>query len=367
MKILLSGAFNPLFEALPEYLAAALKGAGHDLLIFDHRAFLLPGRLRARVPLLDRFDRDLLNARLVQTVRRTRPDRLVVNQGMVLNHRTIESIREMGVRCVNWFSDYPAEFEAGLRVAPAYDTFYLGSSYAARRHREAGHRHANWLPFACDPDVHRPLDTDDPPEVRGSHAEVVFVGSYYPERQILLRFLRGLPVSIWGPGWQRAAHDPHLASMIRGGALRPSAWRRLYASARVAINIHYGAFGPEEVSGDLANTRVFEILACGTHQVSNRQGDVLRLFDEGVHLSAFSGGDELRAAVERALHDEDWRRAVARRGREAVLARHTYSHRIAALLDGTSGEFETAPIGGDAAVARPAVAVGRPMAAGNSS
>ena len=341
MRIILSGALNPGFEALPEYLAAALRGLGHGVDLFDHRAFLLPGRLRARFPLLDRLDRDRLNARLLGLVRRWRPELAIVNQGMVLEGRTIEAIRAEGTRCVNWFSDFPAEFQKGLAVSSCYDTFFLGSSYAARRHHEAGHRNAAWLPFGCHPRSHRPEEPGnragaDPWSLRSSGAmspEVVFVGSHYPERQILLRFLRGLPVGVWGPGWERAASDPHVAPMIRGGALRPSTWRLLYARCRVALNMHYGSFGPTDASGDLANTRVFEILACGAYQVVDRQGDVLRLFTEGQHLAAFSSGEELRARVEQALRDDHLRESVARRGRDEVLARHTYEHRARRLLD----------------------------------
>src|SRR3989442_917308 len=121
MKVLLSGALNPRFEALPEYLASALARLGHEVTLFDHRAFLLPGRLRSRHPALQRFDRSRVNARLLRTVRRLRPDLLIVNQGTVLTRCTIEEARASGVRCVNWFSDSPAEFEQGLAVAPAYD------------------------------------------------------------------------------------------------------------------------------------------------------------------------------------------------------------------------------------------------------
>src|SRR3989442_7712112 len=127
--------------------------------------------------------------------------------------------------------------------------------------------------------------------------------------------------------------------MIRGGALRPAAWRRLYAGCRVALNIHYGSFGPPDASGDLANTRVFEILACGAYQVVDRQGDVLRLFRDGEHLALFSSGDELRARVEGALIDEGRRRLIARRGRDEVLARHTYEHRARALADASAAGF----------------------------
>jgi len=340
MRVLLSGAFNPRFEALPEYLATALRRLGHEVTLFDHRGLLLPGRLRSRVAALERLDRSRLNTRLLKTVRRLRPDLLIVNQGTILTRHTIEQARALGVRCVNWFSDFPAEFETGLEVAPAYDAFFLGSSFAVARHRVAGLRHSFWLPFGCDPETHRPeMDGGARARRRGDIPEIVFVGSHYPERQILLRFLRGLPVGVWGPGWERAADDPHLRPMIRGGALRPEAWRRLYAGCSVALNIHYGAFGPPDASGDLANTRVFEILGCGAYQIVDRQGDVLRLFRDGEHLALYSSGEELRARVEEALLDEGHRREVARRGRDEALSRHTYVHRAGALADPTAGDF----------------------------
>jgi spore maturation protein CgeB len=339
MRVLLSGAINRAFEALPEYLHAALRRLGHEVLLFDHRAFLLPGHLRQRIVHLDRLDRALLNRRFMSAVRRFRPDVAVVNQGTILERETIERARALGARCVNWFSDYPLEFEAGLRVAPAYDAVFAGSSYAARRLGERGHPRAGWLPFACDPESHRPPTREERARPAPPADAVVFVGSHYPERQILLRHLRGLPVGVWGPGWERAAADPHVAPLLRGGALRPAAWRALYGRARVALNIHYGCFGPQEVSGDLASTRVFEILACGAYQVTDRQGDVLRLFREGEHLAGYSSGEELRARVEEALRNEDRRAAVAAGGRAAVLAAHTYEHRAPLLLDPAARGF----------------------------
>jgi len=117
MRVLLSGVFNPAFEALPEYLAAALRRLGHEVTLFDHRAFLIPGRLRAALPHLDRLDRAALNVRFVSATRRLRPRIALINQGTVLTRPTLEAARTLGVRCVNWFSDYPAEFDAGMRIA----------------------------------------------------------------------------------------------------------------------------------------------------------------------------------------------------------------------------------------------------------
>jgi spore maturation protein CgeB len=357
MKILFSRAFNPSFEALPDYLAAALTSLGHEVIPFNHRAFRLPARLRtASASLLD-LDSRLLNAAFLRLARRLRPDLVLVNQGMTIRPGTVERARALGARCVNWFSDYPAEFDSGVEAAPAYDAFHLGSSYAAMRHQALGHPHAAWLPFACDPGVHRPEDAAAgrfPSRTPQGRGRVVLVGSHYPERQILLRFLRGLPVDVWGPGWERAASDPHVAPMLRGPALRPSQWVGLYGACAAALNIHYGAFGPADVSGDMANTRVFEILACGAPQITDRQRDVLALFREGEHLLAFSSGEELRARVEEALADPDRMRAIASAGRRAVLAAHTYVDRARVLL----GEAASPAL--PASECRRAAAGGRP-------
>ncbi|HYV18130.1 MAG TPA: glycosyltransferase [Verrucomicrobiae bacterium] len=343
MKVLLSRAFNPAFEALPEYLAAALRRLAHEVALFDHRRFLLPGRARRRVRLLDRLDRARLNRAFLAAARRHGAALVIVNQGMNLEPATILRLRETGVRVVNWFSDFPAEFDLGMRAAPAYDVFHLGSSWAVERHRAAGHRHAAWLPFACDPETHHPAG---PPRERGDQGgRIVFAGSHYPERQVLLRHLRGLPVDVYGPGWEAARNDDHLVPMLRGGSLRPEAWRRLYHDAAAVLNIHYGALGPPSVSGEMANTRAFEIPACGALQIADRRRDLQAIFREGEHWLGFSSGEELRAVVETALFDESLARRIAAAGRRAVLNGHTYADRARVLL----GEAQPLALPGPAA------------------
>jgi spore maturation protein CgeB len=345
MRVLLSCAFNPAFAALPQYLAAALRSLGREVALFDHRRFLLPGRLRARASLLDRLDRARLNRAFVAAARRHRATHVLVNQGMTIATASLLRLRAEGVRVVNWFSDFPAEFDQGLRAAPAYDVFHLASSWAVERHHEAGHRHAAWLPFACDPETHHPAGPPGDRRAR-DRTRIVFAGSHYPERQVLLRHLRGLPVDVYGPGWEAARRDDHVAPMLRGGAQRPEAWRRLYSEAAAVLNIHYGALGPASASGEMANTRAFEIPACGALQIADRRRDLQSLFREGEHWLGFSSGEELRAVVETALADESMARRIAAAGRRAVLAGHTYADRARVLL----GEAEPFALPGPAAL-----------------
>jgi spore maturation protein CgeB len=104
----------------------------------------------------------------------------------------------------------------------------------------------------------------------------------------------------------------------------------------------------------MANTKVFEILACGALQIVDRQADAMRLFRDGEHLVAFSSGEELRARVEAALADPARARVVAEAGRRAVLAGHTYADRARILLGETVfAAHAPAPLAAVAAGGRP--------------
>jgi spore maturation protein CgeB len=335
MKVLLSGAWNPAFEAVPEYLVDALRVAGHRVSCFDHRRFHIPGRIRSRVPLLDRFDTRVLNRRLIRLARSFRPDLLLVIQGAQIAAETVRAIRrETGAVAVNWWMDYPAEFEEGLALARsgAYHRFFVSGTDARRRHRRAGAPGTDWLPFGCDPSCHRPLKPALPPEERNG-CRIVFVGSAYPERRDVLAGLADLGLGIWGPGWERYRNDPRIGPCIRGGALRPSEWVRVFSAADVVLNISYGLGGDPESYGTMANVRVFETLACGACQVVDGKEDIRTLFRDGEHLAMFRNAVEVRDVVVSLLDDPERRKRLAEHGRREVLEKHTWSRRLNTIVN----------------------------------
>lgn len=347
MKVLFSGAWNPSFEALPEYLVAALEKAGHEVTTFDHRGYRIPGRLRTRLPAFERWDRRGINQRLLRLARETRPDLLLVNQGSVLTAATVSAVRrETGAAAVNWWSDYPGEFAEGLSLArsDAYDLFLVSGTDARNRHHESGVTGTRWLPFACDPFHHRPVQLSAP-ELDRFRCNVVFVGSAYPERREVLAGLADLGLGIWGPGWERYASDPVIGPCIRGAALRPAEWVRAYSAAEVVLNVSYAFGEAPQRYGTLANVRVFEALACGTCQVVDAKRDITDLFRDGEHLVVFRTAGEARQVIESLLADPGRRRYIGTAGRTEVQVRHTWSHRVEALL-GRLAEKKTRRCGG---------------------
>jgi hypothetical protein len=76
---------------------------------------------------------------------------------------------------------------------------------------------------------------------------------------------------------------------------------------------------------------VFEVLACGAFLITDRQRDIFSLFGDGVHLVGFDDAEDLRRKIRHYLDHPEKRQAIAARGREEALRRHTYVHRLGEL------------------------------------
>jgi glycosyl transferase family 1 len=98
-----------------------------------------------------------------------------------------------------------------------------------------------------------------------------------------------------------------------------------YNRSRIVVNIPVT---------DGFNMRTFEAMASGalllTKAVGNGQTD---LFGDGVHFVTYRDGDDLLDKVAYFLGHDRERQEIAAAGRREVLARHTYDHRAAEVLD----------------------------------
>jgi glycosyltransferase involved in cell wall biosynthesis len=86
--------------------------------------------------------------------------------------------------------------------------------------------------------------------------------------------------------------------------------------------------GPSRTHGfSLDPLKVFETMALGKPTITIRAANISALFDDGDHVLLFEPGDvaELGAAIARLRDDPQLARAIATRGRERVLARHTWA------------------------------------------
>jgi spore maturation protein CgeB len=330
VKILFSGHHNPHFFTITEYLERAIRSLGHELVIFEDRQHRIPGRLRRRLPFLDRLDLKMINEKLLSLAENTQPELAIVTGGHRISPETVQRLKVQGVVPILWTIDAPLNFQPLIEAAPSYDHVFCQGTEAIELLEKAGIEGAQWLPMACDPDSHHPLDCSVADrEKYGS--DVVFVGSYYRERANLLEKIAAFDLAIWGPGWDLLEGHSPLRRCLRGAHTTPDEWLKIYSCSRIVLATHYqdpqGRFPVYQ-----ASPRIFEVLACGAFLICDRQRDVLALFEDGTDLVCFSDAADLAGKIGHYLTRADERSGIAAQGRKKVLESHTYVHRIESLL-----------------------------------
>lgn len=156
-----------------------------------------------------------------------------------------------------------------------------------------------FLPVAADPKLHRPYPSDQP-------FDLVFVGridgGYGGRREVLDRLSERYQVKISqaNPGRE---------------------YSQAMSQGKLIFNKNTGL---EEI-----NSRFYEGMAIGA-LVTNYVPEMDKLAKPHVHYIPYS--DDLEEQIDRYLADPDARAAIARNGRQLVLKRHTWAHRVKSIL-----------------------------------
>ena len=329
MRILLAGVFGGGYAMSGDLRVEALRDLGHEVVPLDYRA-PIPGWVRRLLPAVAARQ---AAATLHGIVKRALFDLVIVLKGELYTTSSIRRLRRnTGVRVVNWFPDDPHMLWLSRRIAPAYDLFFTHDSYAVEVMRSSGLSSMRYLPFGCHPAVHHPYSLE-PGRDEEYRVPVAFVGTYNAVRERFVASLAGLGLHVWGPGWERR-HIPGVD--VHGRPLYGDAMFRVFSNAAVCVNIHQNFGSDLRAYGYGANSRVFEVTACGGTLVSDRKRDLLRLFDEGSEVLCYDTLSELRERVSGLLHDPEQRDSLRVAGRRRALRDHTLRHRFQEMLDEVS-------------------------------
>lgn len=316
--VLVVAAFDDVHHAHAAQRCRALERLGCRVEAFD---------LLKRPGFLGRLAGGDLRGRLRRAVEAAGA-RFVLSVGALeLEAELVERLRsETGIPWINWFPDDLRTADDVALAAAAYNRVFVAGSDVATRVAALLGREAEVLPLAADPSVYRPVRSKDQ-----YRANVVFVGAATPRRATLLAGLAEFGLALWGPGWRETS----LRDYCRGEVPNTHEYVRAYGGASVAINIHHTAGdGSREAA---LNQRVFELASIGVPQVVDDRADLKGRFEIGKELLTFRTAEELRTAVESLLHDPQLAETVGAAARRAVLAGHTYMHRLHRVLDAAGG------------------------------
>lgn len=203
----------------------------------------------------------------------------------------------------------PKPYKKIRKQAGHYDIVFCAQKQGCERLRRDKKIDTQWLPLGCDPAVHLKRDI---PKIY----DIGFVG------RNARKFSRGKQMDLLKKKFP--------CSFI--GQAEFTRMSEIYSASRVGFN--------SSIINDI-NMRVFEIMSCGCFLLTNRiiNNGMEELFEDGKHYVSYKNDRELAELAEYYLEHDNEREAIAAAGRELVVKRHTYFHRVQSMFNYIAFKF----------------------------
>jgi GT2 family glycosyltransferase/SAM-dependent methyltransferase len=204
-----------------------------------------------------------------------------------------------------WAIDTHIDFVRERERAAGTDFIFAAQRNGAELLSQALGRSVEWLPLACDPAIHARHDVP-------TSFNISFVGNLIGrERNRLVQLLKSKFPDVY--------IGRHFFEDMAA----------VYSASRLVFN--------RSVVDDI-NMRVFEGLCSGSLLVTNdlSENGQAGLFQDGKHLVTYRGDEELLDKIRFYLKHHASRERIARAGRQEVLDKHTYRHRVERVLHSLS-------------------------------
>lgn len=249
-----------------------------------------------------------------------------------ISGRVLNELRKRGVITILWFVEDYERFTYWRDMAQFYDfIFTIQKGECIDKIRAAGAGEVHYLPTACDPIVHRPIDLSAEERARWG-SPLSFVGAGYHNRQQVFASFAELPFKIWGTEWPTCRPFDRMVQE-EGRRLTPDEYIKIFNSTDININLHSSSERDGvDPFGDFVNPRTFELAAAGAFQLVDSRSLLSEVFVPGVEVATFDSVPDLRDKMAYYLQHPEERKRIAEAGRARVLKDHTYAHRIEQML-----------------------------------
>jgi len=314
-----------------EIIADALRSSGHRVEYCYHNRKTLRDRAALAVITLrsgeDRGKawRHRHRAQLIDKMRHARWDILLSIQGTV-DDQTATRLRRQSprLRIIYWWGDIlTAQAQTRLQEAAGFADKLLLSYLGGYHTLKPVYQHKLvYFPFGVSKTFHTTGAISAQDRTRFT-ANVAFVGTCYPERCALIRFLNtqlDTPVAVWGRGWRNCR------GLRQQGALSLADSLKVYRCSTISLNLHH----VDTPNG--CNMKYYEIPAAGGFQICDWQ-PLMDSTDTGRYAVACHSPREFAEQITFYLANAQERREITATSAQSVFATADYQARLDTLID----------------------------------
>ena len=249
----------------------------------------------------------------------------------------VEYCREHKIPTVFWNKEDPAHYQDFLATAKLFDHVFTTDGACIDDYRkDLGHDRVDLLPFGVQPAIHHPLRI-----TRQEPTGIAFAGTWFahkfPERREQMHLLFGAAIEAATPtdpfeifsrfeGVDERYRFPKPYDQHVVGSLSYDQMLSAYRLYKVFLNVNSVVD-----SSTMCARRVLEITACGTPVVSTPSPALRPFLGEGI--AVVDSREEASQTLAELLEDEMARARLVHRGQREIWNRHTYSHRVDAVLE----------------------------------
>jgi len=275
---------------------------------------------------------EMLSQMVLESVCERPIDILICMAQAPISGRVLEELRKRGVVTVLWFVEDYQRFTYWREMARHYDfVFTIQRGECLTQIQAAGAGHVHYLPAACDPMIHHPVELAAEERERWG-SPVSFLGAGYHNRQQVFASLANLPFKIWGTEWPTCRPFDRMVQE-QGRRLSPAEYVKIFSGTDINLNLHSSSERDGvDPFGDFVNPRTFELAAAGAFQLVDHRELMPEMFKVGTELVTFKTPAEMRDQITYYRDKPEERKQFADAARARVLKDHTYTQRVREML-----------------------------------
>ena len=295
----------------------------------------------------------------------------------VCEPQTIEKIKSMGIKTLNWYCNGSYQFYLVAELAPHYDWCLVPEKFRLKDYEAIGARPI-YCQEAANPTIYKPYDV--PVEI-----DVAFVGQAYGDRPGYIRHLldQEIDVRVYGYGWHQFSQaeengltaakrimqvarklttrqgrqavrsrlsqirDKHVdnprpesdstvafPAKIIGGVLSDLEMIKMYSRSK--INLGFSTCGDTHQTSERImqiRLRDFEVPMSGGFYMVEYMEELEEFFEIGKEIVCYSGPEDLADKIKYYLRHDVEREAIRKAGYERCLRDHTWKQRFEKVFE----------------------------------